>query len=119
MNLTRISVLLGLSLAISFAGCRRKPAAPKPEASSVQSSALEAAPTAASPGIPKAPVAAFATPESLAQYNVLLRDWVKRASYVPTDLAQLKTAVGAPPLPPAALGQRLVYDPKTITVSLQ
>lgn len=120
VKLSTSSLLALLLLLPAMEGCRkRRPVEPAPDGT--HAAAVESPP--ATPGkTPEGPSSAkvvFATPETLAAYTVQLRDWVKRASYVPGDLAQLKSAVGAPPLPKVAPGQTLIYDPKTITVRLQ
>lgn len=113
-------LLLGLVLLAAVSGCRKK-RSPEPDVAPVAPapSAGSTLPAGENTSAPKVTSPAFATPESVAQYTVELREWVKRASYVPTDMAQLKSAVGAPPLPKTRPGQQLVYDPKTITVRLQ
>ena len=116
----QIAALSALVIFTPTLGCRKKPApAPAPEPNAGVPGAEAPAPAISTRAASKAAPVAFATPESLAQYNVLLQDWVKRASYVPKDLAQLQTAIGAPKIPPAPPGRALVYDPKTITVRLQ
>ena len=71
---------------------------------------------------PKQP---FAPPQSgdiqaqLDLYNRVLRKWTVAQGYTPDTLKDLQASYGTPKPPKPPAGRTLVYDRKTVTVSLQ
>lgn len=52
-------------------------------------------------------------------YNRVLQKWSVSASMVPDSLEQLMNTYNSPKPPQPPPGRRLVYDRRTVTVSLQ
>lgn len=52
-------------------------------------------------------------------YNRVLRKWTQSQSIVPNDLTHLMGIYNSPKPPQPPAGRRLVFDRKTVTVSLQ
>lgn len=52
-------------------------------------------------------------------YNRVLRKWTADQGYTPDTMKALMASYGTPKPPQPPAGRTLVYDPKTVTVSLQ
>ncbi len=145
----RPALLLVLCLLVASPGCRKRgasqsaaPEAAAPAPGGTQAAGAPAAPKAFAnpPPLPPnapPPVAEsvqFYPPEpvnmysvarpgdyqaQLDAYNRVLRKWTQGASIVPNDLNHLMGIYNSPKPPQPPAGRRLVYDKKSITVSLQ
>lgn len=143
--MNRLALLVGLTLLCITAGgaCRKRGANAAPPAgdSSAPSAGGEAAKPFASPPplppnapppvnesvqfYPPEPVNMYAPARpgdyqaQLDTYNRVLRRWTQSQSIVPNDVRHLMGIYNSPKPPQPPAGRQLVFDRKTITVSLQ
>lgn len=52
-------------------------------------------------------------------YNRVLRKWTVSSSWTPSTMQEIMTSFGTPKPPKPPAGRTLVYEKKTVTVSLQ
>ena len=126
-----------------FSGCKRKSqqAAGSPEAAGTPVASAAADPAAVAAPlpppnaeltvaverrfIPVQPVNAYSPAGSgdyqaqLNLYNRVLKKWTVTAGWTPSTLQEIMASFGTPKPPQPPGGRTLVYDKKTITVSLQ
>lgn len=143
------SLVLGLAGLLMLAGCRKRadrtsaiggaePVAAAPDGSAEAAAGGKAyaapPPLPANASPPALEPARFNAPQpmnmyapryagdyqtQLDAYNRVLRRWIVDSSNAPRNLQEIMGTFNSPKPPQPPAGRRLVYDPKTMTVSLQ